>query len=110
MLGEETGIVRVLLREIAVWPASAILQCLREVPVVDRAPGANPGFEQRVDQSAVVVDALHVRHANARRLDARPAEEPARHDDIPATNALHGTAVNAPLDGRGAGPVPGRPL
>jgi hypothetical protein len=70
MLGEEGGVVGGIRGEIAVGPASAVFECLREVPVIDGAEGADVGFEESVGEAAVVVDALGVCGAGAGWLDA----------------------------------------
>ncbi len=74
MLGEDAGVVREVVGEIAIGPASPIFKCLGEVPVIHRAPGADVGGEESVDETAVVIEALRVRGADASGLDARPGD------------------------------------
>ena len=57
---------------VAVRPAALLLECLREVPVVEGEPGQDAGVEELVDEAAVEVEAGGVDVAVA-RLDARPA-------------------------------------
>src|SRR6266568_412756 len=40
--------------------------------MVDRAEGANPGFEECIRQPAIVVDTFLIHRAGARGLDTRP--------------------------------------
>jgi hypothetical protein len=67
-----SGIVGEGLGRIAILPASAVLQRLRQIPVVERAEGLNASFEQSVHQPLIEVHALLVRRARAGREDARP--------------------------------------
>src|SRR5215510_13746877 len=59
MLCENAGIVCEVIGEIPVWPATPILECLRKIPVIHRAPGPDPSLKQCIDEAAVVINPLH---------------------------------------------------
>ena len=65
VIGEVTG-------KIPVRPAAPVLERLWQVPVIEGAPGTDAGGKQGVDQSAVIVEPLHVGCAGAFGLDAWP--------------------------------------
>lgn len=64
--------ISVVVRQVAVRPAPAFFQFLRQVPVINRAEGSHAVGEHRIRQSAVVVDPLHVRRARSGWLNAWP--------------------------------------
>ena len=72
MFRQYGGVVRVVVRQVAVRPAPEFFQPLRQIPVIDRAEGPHAVCEHRIDQSAVVVDSLHVRRARSGWLNAWP--------------------------------------
>jgi hypothetical protein len=55
-------------------PAAAVLERLRQVPVVEGGEGADPGRQQRVDQPGVVVRALGIDRARSIREQAGPGD------------------------------------
>ena len=73
----ERRVVREALRGRALRPAAQVLQRLRQVPVVERRAGLDPGGEQLVDQPRVEVEPLRVGLARAERLHARPRDREA---------------------------------
>ncbi len=62
---------------IAIRPASGIFQSLRQIPVVERDKGTDSGFQQRIDEAAVVVDAFGICQAGPGGLNARPGNREA---------------------------------
>ena len=79
LLGDDGGVVGEPARGVAVEPAAAILQRLRQVPVVQRRPRGDALLEQRLRQAAVEVEAGAVGRSGAVGLDARPRDrEPVR--------------------------------
>src|SRR5882757_3149627 len=74
MLGENAGIVREVAGEVPVWPASAIFECLRKVPVVHGAPRPDAGLKKSIDEAAIVIQPFHVRCTRANRLNAWPGD------------------------------------
>ena len=52
---------------VASGPAAAILESLRQVPMVEARPGLDSGFEQRIDQAIVEVEAARVDRASGLR-------------------------------------------
>ena len=74
MAGENAGIVGEVACKVTVWPAPAVFECLREIPVVHGAPGPDAGGQEGVDETAVVVESLHVRRADTGWLNARPGD------------------------------------
>ena len=52
---DHIDVVDVILDDAAPQPAAFILQRLRQIPVIERHVGRDPGFEQVVDQAAVKV-------------------------------------------------------
>ena len=73
----DLGVVREAARRVALGPAAAVFERLRQVPVVERRERADPRLEQAVDEAPVVVEPLRVRAAGAFRLDARPGDREA---------------------------------
>ena len=72
MFGEDASIVGVVGGKIAIGPAAAVFKRLRQIPVIDGAEGADVGFEEDIDEAAVVVDSLLIDLACAGGLNARP--------------------------------------
>jgi len=73
--GDGGGKVGEILRDLAALPAGvAVLQRLRQVPVVERGVRGDAVLAQAVHQPAVEVDALLVHGAAALRHDARPGD------------------------------------
>ena len=73
-LGDQAGIVRKSLGSVARLPAALVLKRLRQVPVIERGKGLDPGLEQFIYQATVEVHALRVGLANPIREDARPGD------------------------------------
>ena len=59
-------------RGVAVLPAAAVFERLRQIPMVETDPGLDPGGENAVDQAIVEFETLLVGHAPALGQDARP--------------------------------------
>ena len=57
---------------IAIGPTALIFEGLRQIPMVKRDEWPDPGFQQRVHDAAVIIDAFRVHSSGARRLDSRP--------------------------------------
>src|SRR5487761_1949629 len=74
VLRENTGIVRKVARQVPVWPASPVFKRLGEIPVIHRAPRADAGGEERIDQPAIVIQPLHVRNTGSGWLNAWPGD------------------------------------
>ena len=74
---DRRGVLGEALGRVALGPAAAVLQRLREVPVVERDPRADALGEQRLDQPHVEVQALLVERPAAVGLQARPGEREA---------------------------------
>src|SRR5580700_1989768 len=67
-----SSVVREVSGQIAIGPAAAVFQRLRQVPMVHGAERAYPGFQHRVDKTTVMVETLLVYCSAASRLNARP--------------------------------------
>lgn len=67
VIGEARG-------EIAMGPAAGFLQFLRKIPMIERAERADFGFEERVGEVLVVVEAFRIGCAGAIGLNARPGD------------------------------------
>src|SRR5665811_1844261 len=52
-LGDQAGIVRKSLGSVARLPAALVLKRLRQVPVIERDKGLDPGFEQFIYQATI---------------------------------------------------------
>ena len=59
----DLGVVREAARRVALGPAAALFERLRQVPVVERRKRADARVEQAVDEPPVVVEPLRVRAA-----------------------------------------------
>ncbi len=70
-------------------PAAAILERLRQVPVVETRPRLDAGFEQRIDQPIVEVETAHVDRAAAFGHDARPRDREAVGVEMPRRRGAH---------------------
>ena len=70
-LTDDADVVRKHLDDVAVGPATLVLQGLWQIPVVQGDPGLDASAEARVDDAFVVVEPFLV-HRVAIRLDARP--------------------------------------
>jgi hypothetical protein len=68
------GVVDEAVHGVAVVPAAAVLQALRQVPVVQRRPGLDAALFQAIDQPLVEIQALGIELAVASRLHARPGD------------------------------------
>mmetsp|Transcript_23370 Transcript_23370/g.55573 ORF Transcript_23370/g.55573 Transcript_23370/m.55573 type:complete len:417 (+) Transcript_23370:247-1497(+) len=68
------GVVDEAVHRVAVVPAAAVLQALRQVPVVERGPGVDAALPEPVNEAFVEVQALRVEGAMAQRLHARPGD------------------------------------
>src|SRR5205823_4519963 len=78
------GVVRKPPRSISRRPSSAVLQRLRQVPVIERHQWADAVFEERIDQPVVEVEPDPVGGSGSVRYDPRPA---------------HGEAVSVEAEG-----------
>jgi hypothetical protein len=58
--GDKPAVVRKAGRGLARRPPTGLLQWRRQIPVIERREGPDPGREQIVDQSVVVVEAGRV--------------------------------------------------
>ena len=72
LLRHGTGVTREHLRDVAVLPATLVLQCLRQIPVLQGREELNAGGLQFVHQLAVEIQALSIRRASAFWEHARP--------------------------------------
>lgn len=73
----DAGVVREAQRGVAGRPAAAVLQRLRQVPVVEGGVRRDPGLEHLVDQPVVEADAARVDRAGAVGLHPRPGHREA---------------------------------
>jgi hypothetical protein len=114
VLGEALG-------RVARRPAAAVLQRLREIPVVQRGDRLDPALEQPLDEAAVEADAARVERAAPVRLHPRPGDreavalDPHRREQVevlaPAVVVVAGDVAGVPVDdvaGRVAEAVPDR--
>ncbi len=60
--------------DVAVEPAATVIECLREIPVIERGVRLDAALEKRIDQPRIEVDSLFVDGAGARGKDARPRD------------------------------------
>src|SRR5216683_7736458 len=77
VLCENAGKIGIVTGKITIRPASTIFECLRKIPVINRAKRSNAGFQHGVSQAAVKVDALWIDGTCARGLDSRPCSREA---------------------------------
>jgi len=73
-LGDQSRVVGEPVGGVAVAPAAALLQGLRQVPVVERHGGFDAGVEEAVDQALVEVESRRVGRAGAGGLHPGPAD------------------------------------
>jgi hypothetical protein len=80
LLGDVARVLGERLRSVRRLPAAEpVLECLRQVPVVQGREGLDADGEQLVDEAAVEVDPFRIRLARAFREDPRPRDrEPVR--------------------------------
>ncbi len=64
-------------RRIAIGPAAGIFERLRQVPVIEGDEGANSGFQQGIDEAAVVINAFGIGRSGPGGLNARPGNRKA---------------------------------
>ena len=93
LLGHVAGVLGERVHGVLRLPAAvAVLQRLRQVPVIQRRERLDPGRQQLVDETVVEVEALLVRRARALGEDPRPGDPeavaPAPIDFISATSSL----------------------
>src|SRR5579863_3301174 len=69
---EDCGVVSEVAGEVAIGPAAAVFERLRQIPVIDGAEGAYLCFQQRVHEAAVMIETFLVDGACADGLNARP--------------------------------------
>ena len=74
---DERGVLGEAVRGVALAPAAAVLQRLRQIPVVERRDGLDPALEQAFGQPPVEVEARRVGRPAARRLHPRPGDREA---------------------------------
>src|SRR5215469_15969423 len=74
MLSQDACIFGVIAGQVAIGPAAPVFERLRKIPVIDGAKRPEAILEHRIDQSAVVIDALHVGGACSGRLNAGPGD------------------------------------
>ena len=72
VLCENASEIGIVTGKITIRPASTIFECLRKVPVINRAKRANAGFQYGVNEATVKVDALLIDETRACRLNACP--------------------------------------
>src|SRR5271155_2662817 len=70
--GNDSRIVSELTGDVAVHPPAAILQRLRQIPVVEAKPGSNPAGDESIDQAVVKIEAAVLDRAGAGRQNTRP--------------------------------------
>src|SRR5216684_588333 len=68
------GIIGKRFGGVAGLPSALVLERLRQVPVVEGRKRFDAGFEQRIDQAAVEVEALWIRLTDAVGKDSRPGD------------------------------------
>ena len=77
--GNNFGVLGKCERRVARGPSPAVFEHLRQIPVVQRYPGLDAGFEEAVDQATVKVEPAGLDLAVTVGQDARPGErEPVR--------------------------------
>src|SRR5688500_9701021 len=64
-------------RSVTIGPAAAVLQRLRQVPVVEGGVGRDPGRMQLVDEATIVVESVRVGTAAPGGEDAWPGDREA---------------------------------
>ena len=74
---DDRGVVGERLGGVAVQPAVAVLERLRQVPVVERGGGRDAARQRRVDQPVVVVQSPGLDPADALGHDPRPGDREA---------------------------------
>src|SRR3954468_20887589 len=62
---------------VAIGPATAVLQSLRQIPVIEGGVGRDPGCVQLVDKAAVKVETVRIRTTAPRGKDAGPGDREA---------------------------------
>ena len=60
------------MRGVAVLPAAAIFERLRQIPMVEADPGLDPGFHDAVDEFVVKFEPLEIGRTAPLGQDARP--------------------------------------
>ena len=70
--GDDPRIVGEFAGDVAVDPTAAILQCLRQIPMVEAKPGGDAACDQSVDKPIVKIEAAVFDRAGAGRQNARP--------------------------------------
>src|SRR5580692_2688027 len=70
VIGEVSG-------EVAIGPATLVLESLRQVPMVERAEGANSSIDHSIHHSLVVVQSLLIGRTCPTWLDTRPGDREA---------------------------------
>ncbi len=73
----ETGIVGKELRRVAIFPTAAVLQGLRQIPVVQRREGLHAMRQQRVHEPAIEVDTRLIGRTGTGGKDAAPGNRKA---------------------------------
>jgi hypothetical protein len=77
LAAHDGGVVAEPARDVAVSPPAAVLQRLRQIPVIERDERRDVALEQRVDQAAVEIESGLVGLADPLRLHARPGDREA---------------------------------
>jgi hypothetical protein len=72
VLGENASEIGIVTGKITIRPASTIFECLRKIPVINRAKRSNATFQHGISEAAVKVDTLWIDRTCARGLDSRP--------------------------------------
>src|SRR5580700_2292977 len=70
ILCKDSCVISEISGKVTVGPAAAIFQHLGQVPVVQRAEGADARFEQSVNESSVVIETFLIGRSDAGGLDA----------------------------------------
>jgi len=71
---EERRVLRERRDDVRRRPSAAVLQCLWQIPVIERHERTDADREERVDERVVEVEALLVDPATPARQHARPAD------------------------------------
>src|SRR5882757_143625 len=72
--GHIAGIIRKRFGGVARLPPALVLKRLRQVPVIESRKGFDAGFEKRIDEAAVEVEALCIRLTEAAGKDSWPGD------------------------------------
>ena len=118
---DELGVLGEAVDRVACCPAAVVLECLRQIPVIERHERRDPALTQTLDQASVEVEPALVGRSTAVGLNPRPGDREAvcaqaeRGHQVevlaPAVVVLAGRVAGVPvvhLAGRPGEPVPDR--